>query len=201
MRAVQTTSRKGLVVKIMTESFIEKLFSRFHHKRVYLNYFLAGFADGEGSFSVAVIRHPMQKFGWMLNPVFQVYQHEKHREILELFQWAFQTGRIYRKSGIHPVLNFSIDSRRSLIERVIPFFSKYPLIVKSENFKKFKTIVQAMDQKKHHTKNGLKHMIALAYTMNQQGKGRKHPIEYIYSIIEQQDNRTTRNPQRPTSES
>ena len=39
-----------------------------------LHYYLAGFVDGEGSFSVSIIKHPTQKFGWMINPCFQVYQ-------------------------------------------------------------------------------------------------------------------------------
>ena len=76
---------------------IDYFLRRFHNSQKYLHYFLAGFVDGEGSFSVAIIRHPMQKFGWMINPVFQVYQHEKHRYILELYQQVFKTGSIYRE--------------------------------------------------------------------------------------------------------
>lgn len=163
-----------------TISYIQ---SRFHNQKKYLNYFLSGFVDGEGSFSVAIIRHPMQKFGWMINPCFQVYQHEKHRYILELCKYIFGTGSIYRKSGTHPVLNFSIDSRRSITERVIPFFERYPLIVKEESFNKFKQIVRAMENKEHLTLDGFKRLVDIAYSMNQQGKGRKHTKEYIFAHL------------------
>ncbi len=144
---------------------------------------ITGFVDGEGSFSVAIIRHPAQTFGWMINPCFQVYQHEDHREILELFQWVFKTGTIYRKSGTHHVLNFSIDSRRNILEKVIPFFDRYPLITKQEAYQKFRYIVRAMEQGVHRKKEGFRRLVKLAYTMNQQGKGRKHPVEYILNSI------------------
>lgn len=171
---------------------------QFHGHEKYLHYYLAGFVDGEGSFSVAIIKHPTQKFGWMINPVFQVYQHEKHREVLELFQFVFRTGNIYRKSGIHPVLNFSIDSRRNILERVIPFFDRYPLLTKEKNYKMFKQIVESMERKEHHTKAGFTKLVRLAYRMNQQGKGRKHPLEYILQHLNR--DAAIRNPQRPTSE-
>jgi|SRR3989338_431768 len=162
---------------------IQNVLARFKGKRASLHYFLAGFADGESSFSVAIIRHPMQKSGWMINPCFQVYQHEKHRIILEVFKEIFKTGNIYRKSGTHPVLNFSIDSRRAITEKVIPFFDKYPLIVKQESYKKFRSIVYMMESKEHFTKEGFKKIVEIAYSMNQMGKGRKHTKEYIFSTL------------------
>lgn len=162
----------------------QSLLSLFKGKEKYLFYYLAGFVDAEGSFSVAIINHPSQRFGWMINPCFQVYQHKDHREILELYQFVFKTGAIYRKSGTHNVLNYSIDSRRNLLEKVISFFDRYPLIVKRDVYQKFRFIVKAMEQKKHSTKKGFRKLVTLAYSMNQQGKGRKHALEYILSSVE-----------------
>ena len=164
-------------------STLNHILSRFKGKRHLLAYYLAGFVDGEGTFSVAIIRHPSQRLGWMINPVFQVYQHEKHRDILDLFQEYFGTGSIYRKSGTHPVLTFSIDARRSILERVIPFFERYPLVVKEKEFQRFRQIVEAMEQKKHWNIQGFKRIVSLAYEMNQQGKGRKYTKEYIFSTL------------------
>ena|SRR3989344_8723098 len=162
---------------------VEEVLTQFKGKNKNLHYYLAGFVDGEGSFSVAIIKHPTQKFGWMINPCFQVYQHEKHREILELCRSVFQTGTIYRKSGIHPVLNFSINSRRGIIEKVIPFFDKYPLVVKMDTYQTFRTIVMAMENKEHISIDGFKRIVDLAYNMNQQGKGRKNTKEFIFSTL------------------
>ena len=164
-------------------STMNKILPLFKGKRNLLAYYLAGFVDGEGTFSVAIIRHPTQKLGWMINPVFQVYQHEKDKRVLELYKEFFGTGNIYRKSGIHPVLTFSIDSRKSILDRVIPFFEKYPLPVKSEEFFRFREIVKAMEKKEHWSVDGFKRIVALAYQMNQKGKGRKYTKEYIFSTL------------------
>jgi hypothetical protein len=160
-----------------------KILSQFHGKRKNLNYYLAGFADGEGSFSVAILKAPMQRLGWAINPVFQVYQHEKHRHVLEIYQAALGAGRIYRKSGVHPVLNFSIDARRTLIEKVIPFFDTYPVLTKRDSYTKFRSIVFALERGEHFTKEGFKKIVRLAYSMNQQGKGRRRTMEEIFSTL------------------
>lgn len=158
---------------------MQRILSAFRGKEKALRYYLAGFIDGEGSFSVSIVRHPTQKSGWMINPCFQVYQHETHREILEVCRHVFNTGSIYRKSGTHPVLNFSIDSRRNILEKVIPFFDRYPLIVKHETYRKFRSIVVAMGQQEHFTQEGFRRIVETAFSMNQQGKGRKYSREEI----------------------
>ena len=157
---------------------VDDLLKLFHGKRSALHYYMAGFIDGESSFSVAIIKNPFKE-GWLINPCFQVYQHQNHREILELCKEIFKTGSIYRKSGTHPVLNFSIDSMRNIKERVIPFFDKYPLITKRESYLKFREIVQSMDRGEHRTSAGFERLVRLAYSMNQQGKGRRRTLEEI----------------------
>jgi hypothetical protein len=157
--------------------------TQFRGKRTLLNYYLAGFVDGEASFSVAIIKHPTQKLGWMINPCFQVYQHKNHREVLELYEFIFGTGRIYAKHGTPNVLVFSIDSRRNLIEKVIPFFDKYPLVTKQETYKAFREIVMSMEKREHWTIPGFKRLVSLAFTMNQQGKGRKNTLEGIFATL------------------
>jgi hypothetical protein len=167
---------------------VKSILTKFKGKEKNLHYYLSGFVDGEGSFSVSIIKHSNQVFSWMINPCFQVYQHEKHRYILELFQFVFKTGSIYRKSGTHPVLNFSIDSRRAILEKVIPFFDRYPLIVKDETYKKFRTIVNMMEKKEHLQIQGFKKIVDIAFSMNQQGKGRKYSKEYIFSTLPLKNN-------------
>ena len=162
---------------------VKKILSQFKGKEKNLHYWLAGFVDGEGSFSVAICKHPTEKWGWMINPCFQVYQHKKNREILEVYKFVFKTGTIYKKSGIHPVLNFSIDSRRNLLEKVIPFFDKYPLVTKQDAYQKFRYIVKAMEAGKHRTPKGFKKLVDIAYSMNQQGKGRRRTKEEIFSTV------------------
>ncbi len=147
-------------------------------KGKYLHYFLAGFVDGEGSFNVSIVPHPTARHGWIINTRFQVYQHEKHPEILELFQELFRSGSIRKKSGSN-VLVFEIASRPTLEEKVIPFFRRYPLATKREAFEKFRRIIEMMGRKEHLTDEGFRRIVRLAYDMNQQGKGRKWSIDRI----------------------
>src|SRR3989338_7937246 len=141
-------------------------------KRKELYYFLAGFVDGEGSFNVSVVPHPSTKFRLIVNPKFQVYQHEKHPEILEIFQEVFQTGSIHKKSGSN-VLVYEIASRKTLQEKVIPFFKKYPLATKREALNGLAQIVELMNCGAHKTRIGILEIIDIAHRMNQQGKGQK----------------------------
>ena len=46
-------------------------------KRKYLFYYMAGFVEGDGCFSVSIKRHKQMKFGWVVDPMFSVYQHKK----------------------------------------------------------------------------------------------------------------------------
>jgi hypothetical protein len=179
----QSAGKTQTVNKSRMKKIDQKILSKFKGKRKNLHYYIAGFVDGEGSFSIAILKTPNQKFGWAINPVFQVYQHEKQRYILELCQSVFGTGKIYRKSGIHPVLNFSIDSRRSLLEVVIPFFNQYPVLTKEETYRKFRDIVMSMKRGEHLTKQGFKRLVRLAYTTNQKGKGRRRTMEEIFSSL------------------
>ncbi len=41
-----------------------------------LKYYLAGFTDGEGSFSVTICKSKYAKLRWKIDPLFQVYQHK-----------------------------------------------------------------------------------------------------------------------------
>jgi hypothetical protein len=63
-------------------------------------WWVVGFVDGEGCFSVAIhrnTRYARRTGGWQLAPVFQVYQHEKERELLHRVQSHFGCGSVVSK--------------------------------------------------------------------------------------------------------
>jgi len=69
---------------------------------------VVGFIDGEGCFCVSVHRNPAyakRTNGWQLHPVFQAYQHQRHRAVLEGLQRFFACGRIRPKGPRSSVLN------------------------------------------------------------------------------------------------
>ena len=156
-----------------------------------LFYYVSGFVDGEGTFNVSFTKqkykHNKQGFKWLIYICFQVYQHEDHRDILELLRnKVFHTGRIYRKSSPYNVFTFTIDNPRNLSEKIIPFFEKYKLIVKKKDFQLFKKVVNNILQKKHLTKKGFSEILDIAFKMNASGKQRKYSKKYILATITEQ---------------
>jgi len=152
-------------------------------KRKYLHYFLTGFVDGEGSFNISFAKHPTTKSRWIILTKFQIYQHENHREILELFREVLGVGRIDKKSG-SDVLSLTVESRQGLLEKIIPFFRHYPLATKAGAFRKFATIIEMMDSGGHQTREGFKKIVYLAHSMNAEGRFRIYSPEYILKTSE-----------------
>ncbi len=150
-------------------------------------WFLAGFIEGEGSLCVSIKAHAGSKYGWLVDPEFFLYQHKSGRESLELAGEIFGTGRIYPKPGNEDVLVFAIASRRSLKEKVIPFFERYMVFsAKRAIFERFKEIVEAMeDRKEHLTPEGLARIVEKAYAMNpaSKGKQRKRTLQEVVERI------------------
>ena len=157
----------------------------------YLNYFVAGFVDGEASFSVAMTRqkYPSLSKGWrwILNPVFNVYQHEGNKDMLLLLRdRVFKTGRLHRKTSPYNVFTFSIENNKTLHGKIVPFFKTYQLATKAEDFKKFSCIVDMIDKKIHLDIEGFKRIVDIAFTMNAYGKNRKYSKEYIFETLSDQ---------------
>ncbi len=140
---------------------------------------IVGFVDGEGCFSVSVHRNPrfaLRTGGWQLRPVFQVYQHERYRAVLEGLVGFFGCGRIRPKGPQSRVLTYAVDSQRDHRERIIPFFTHQPLVVKQADFLKFAAVVGLLTRKEHFTSEGFERAVRLAYAMNANGKQRTRTI-------------------------
>ena len=148
-----------------------------------LKWFLSGFIDGEGSFCLNIKKRPDTKYGLRIEPAFYVYQHEKSIYILELLRKMFECGNIHRKTSPYSVFTYQISGIKPCYTRVIPFFDKYPLIVKARTFEIFKSAVDFMYRKQHLSKEGFLHLVDFAYEINQQGKGKKWEKEAIITRI------------------
>lgn len=150
-------------------------------------WFLAGFIEGEGSLCVSIKSHPTCRSRFYVDPEFFIYQHKSGVELLEIAKNEFGTGRIYPKVGNEDVLVFAITSRRSLYEKVIPFFEKYMIFsTKKDTYIKWKEIVIAMEERKEHrTPQGLARLVEKAYELNPSGKGktRKRELKEVLDRI------------------
>jgi len=142
---------------------------------------ICGFVDGEGCFSVSMIRNQTTSSGWQVFPEFVVTQGEKSRSALEMMKNYFGCGNIYlnRRHDNHKesLLRYCIRSQKDLLERIIPFFQRHPLrTAKRDDFKMFVSILKLMDQKKHSSVNGMRSIAKLIQKMN-----RKVPSRFLES--------------------
>ncbi len=148
---------------------------------------IAGFVDGEGCFSVSVHRNPRfasRSFGWQLHPAFQVYQHHRHRAVLEALVHAFGCGRIRSKGPSSSVLTYAVDNLQALERQILPFFERHQLLVKAGDFAVFATIVRAIRAGDHFTGNGFERLVRLAFSMNADGKQRARTLDEVLGSSE-----------------
>jgi LAGLIDADG endonuclease len=148
-------------------------------------WFLAGLIEGEGSLCVSIKKHPMARFGYLVDAEFFIYQHQIRRGLLELARSIFDAGRINPKPGNEVVLVYSITSTRLIAERVLPYFERYmPFTCEKRDHQLFREVVNALLEKKHFNPHGMIEIVEKAYQMNMDGKQRKRSkAEVIERIL------------------
>ena len=141
-----------------------------------LDAYLAGFVDGEGTFHVAVQRNPSTRVGYQLVPEFHVSQNPERREVLDLLRARLGCGSIREnhRGSRDSTLVLVVRRRQDLVERVLPFFERQPLLSsKQQDFLTFRSIVSAMAAGEHLTGEGFEALKAVAITMNGGGRYRR----------------------------
>src|SRR6266516_4782009 len=106
-------------------------------------WFLAGVIEGEGSMCISIKKHPTAIHGFLVDPEFFIYQHRNRRELLELAQEIFATGRIFP---------FSARKRDILL---------------------YAEALRLFEARAHRSKEGLEKIVRIAYQMNHDGKQRQ----------------------------
>lgn len=131
-----------------------------------LGQYLAGFADGEGSFNVSFKRQNDIRLGWKASPSFNISQRDD--SICKLFQRTLRVGTIrYRRDG---VCYFEVRSIVEINEKVIPFFQRFQLRSwKRHDFVIFSKITRIMKRREHRTPEGLNMILRLRNQMNRGG--------------------------------
>jgi hypothetical protein len=92
---------------------------------------------------------------------------------------VFGCGQVRPKGPNSSVLTFAVGGLSNLEAAVLPFFERFPLVVKGSDFQSFAVIVRSMLKKEHLTNVGFERLLRLAYGMNANGKQRSRNIEQI----------------------
>ena len=138
---------------------------------------VVGFVDGEGCFSISVVRNPGCRFGWQVQHEFAVIQAASSRPALELLQEVFGCGHIIEqhrpRDHRQVLLRFSVKRRSELVERVVPFFEANPLrTAKRADFERFALVLRSMQEGAHLSEAGLRAIASITETMNRRQRSR-----------------------------
>ena len=135
---------------------------------------ITGFVDGEGCFSIGLIRQPnICKTGYQVFHEFVVTQSESSVACLHDLQKYFGVGQVvinkrYDNHREH-LYRYLVRKRSDLLEVVIPFFRQHPLrSAKQYDFARFARCVEMVEAKHHLTHHGLAEIAEIVQTMNRQ---------------------------------
>jgi len=145
-----------------------------------IGYYLAGFADGEGSFNITFRKRDDYINQWKVSACFNVSQ--KDPVILCLFKKHLKCGIMRRRQD--GIWYYEVNNLNSILENVIPFFDHFGFLSarKKNDFSKFKKIVYLIKEGKHLTGEGIKEILNIRDKMNNGGK-RKYSEEEILKGI------------------
>ena len=138
---------------------------------------IVGFTDGEGCFSISVVRNATCRLGWQVQHEFAVTQAAPSRSALELLREFFGCGSIIenhrRDDHRSSLMRFSVKCRRDLAEIIVPFFELHPLLTaKQGDFERFNHVLQLMQTGAHLEHEGLRAIAAITEQMNRRGRSR-----------------------------
>ena len=155
-----------------------------HKKREFTDFswYITGFVDGEGCFSVSFNLRSRFTTGIEVRPSFAVGQNKRSLQTLLEIQKYFGCGGVRFNNG-DQTYKYEVRKTGDLITKIIPHFEKFPLKTsKSSDFEKFKRVVELIYQSKHLNKKYLTEIIHLSYQMNISGK-RKYTEEELLKIL------------------
>jgi len=136
-------------------------------------WYIVGFTDGEGCFSISIFKNNTTKLGYQVFPEFVLTQGAKSAEVLEEVQSYFDCGRIYenRRSDNHRenLYRYCVRSLADLQSKIIPFFNQYRLKTnKRFDFETFCLCADLISKREHLDIDGLDRLRKLVATMNRQ---------------------------------
>jgi hypothetical protein len=150
-----------------------------------IGWYLAGFADGEGSFNVSF--RPRADYGppWKVSLCFNISQRDP--VILALFKRHLECGTMrQRRDG---VWYYEVNNLQAILNNVIPCFRRFHFLSakKKRDFAKFVKLAEMMEQGRHLERSGIEEVLLIRRDMNDGGK-RRYTDELVLARFE--------NPQR-----
>jgi hypothetical protein len=105
------------------------------------------------------------KVGMTVRLIFKLTQHSRDEQLMRsLIEYLDCDGNVYFYKDI---VDLKITKLSNLIEKIIPFFQKYPILgVKVKDFEDFTKVAELMQNKAHLTTEGLNQIRQIKAGMN-----------------------------------
>lgn len=129
-------------------------------------YWMVGFTEGEGCFSIRITKSSTVKTGWQVQLRYNITQHSIDKVFMNSLVKFWGCGKVFLRFRENKV-DFQILKLKDLSEIVIPLFKNMPLQgAKSKDFVDFSKAVDIMKVKGHLTNEGLEQLRKLKVGMN-----------------------------------
>ena len=85
--------------------------SKVKHSRLNLQnfkinpWFVTGFTDGEGCFSITIFKDNQKNIGWRVQLIFEIGLNEKDKALLEQIKNKFKVRSVYRQGKCNSILS------------------------------------------------------------------------------------------------
>jgi hypothetical protein len=136
----------------------------------HIGYYLAGFADGEGSFNVSFRPRDSDQIPWKVSLCFNISQRDP--TVLSKFKRYLGCGTMrQRRDG---VWYYEVNNLVSIRENVIPFFDRFRFLSakKQRDFAKFKELATLLGEGRHRSRDGIEEVLRIRFDMNDGGNRR-----------------------------
>jgi hypothetical protein len=138
---------------------------------------VVGFVDGEGCFSISVVKNAGCRLGWQVQHEFSVTQAAPSKSALEELIEFFGCGMIIennrRDNHRYRLMRYAVKRRSDLNTLIIPFFEEHPLrTAKQQDFLSFCEVISMMRDDRHLTRDGLRQIAHITETMNRKQRSR-----------------------------
>lgn len=127
-------------------------------------WWITGFVDAEGSFSILIQRNNKYKTNWRVKAIFAIGLHKKDLHLLEKIQSILGVGKLH-KHGENSI-QYRVESLDEL-QVIINYFDKYPLVTaKIADYILFKKAFNLIKLKEHLTTEGLLKLVGIKSSLN-----------------------------------
>ena len=141
-----------------------------------LGNWVAGFVDGEGSFNIPIRRERDRGLPWRVGLSFNVSQVGAASP--ELLRRTFGVGTVRDRGD--GVFYYEVTKPVDLIERVFPFFDRFPLRgTKRYDLAVFRQVTELVRSGRHLSVSGIEDILVLRAPMNRGGKRRRSDAHII----------------------